>query len=53
MSNVSSILECKHEDVIDLTANYILHLEKPISDPLKNITQCVDQIDQIGWQKLP
>ena len=42
MSNVSSILEQKHEDVIHLQANYILQVEKPNVDPLKSVT-CLDQ----------
>ena len=44
MSNVSSILEQKHEDIIHLQANYILQVEKPNVDPLKSVTQCLDQV---------
>ena len=44
MSDVSSILEGKHEVIMDFPANYILPLKKAISDPLKSITQCLDQL---------
>ena len=38
MSDVSSILEWIHEDIIHLQANYIVQVEKPNVDPLKSIT---------------
>ena len=44
MSNVSSILEVKHEVVINFPADYILPLKKSIGNPLKTITQHLDQV---------
>ena len=44
MSNVSSILEGKHEVIIDFPTNYILPFKNPIGDPLKSVTQCLDQV---------
>ena len=44
MFNFSSILEGKHEVVTDFPANYVLPGKKLIGDPLKTLTQCLNQV---------